>query len=330
MPVKQTLTVDGKELTLSSLDKIFYEDGFTKGQVIDYYIRIAPVLLPHIANRAMSLKRYPHGAAGTFFYQKECPANRPHWFSTAPIWSDSRGKPINFCLIDSLPALIWAANMSVLELHPSLSAIPSVSCPTALVFDLDPGEPASIIECCETGLLLRSVLAAHGLASYPKTSGSKGLQIYAPLNTDCTYQQTKNFARELAQAMEKARPDLIVSKMRKNLRRGKIFIDWSQNDEHKTTVAVYSLRARQRPAVSTPVSWDEITAVHKSRDPRLLDFSAPEVLKRVERHGDLFQAVLTQRQHLPGSKSKTAVGATAVENPAIFTESDYQSDTFPH
>jgi bifunctional non-homologous end joining protein LigD len=293
-------------LKLTNLDKVFYTNGFTKGQVLDYYIRIAPVLLPHIADRAMSLKRYPHGAEEKFFYQKECPANRPQWFTTIPVWSDGRGKQINFCVIDSLPSLVWSANMAVLELHPSLSRITNISRPTVLVFDLDPGEQASMIECAEVALLLRSVLANYDLDSFPKTSGSKGLQVYAPLNTDCDYQQTKSFAHQLAKALEASRPDLIVAKMRKELRFGKVFIDWSQNDEHKTTVSVYSLRAKIKPAASAPVTWAEVEEVFKTRNPQLIDFTSQQVLDRVDRYGDLFSEVLTLRQNLPDLGDKKA------------------------
>ena len=298
MPVKTTITVQDIHLTLTNLDKVFYADGFTKGQVIDYYIRVAPTLLPHIQQRPMTLKRYPHGASDKFFYQKECPANRPEWFNTVPIWSDGRGKNINFCLIDSLPSLIWAANMAVLELHPSLSFIFDTSCPAVLVFDLDPGPPASIFECTEVALLLRSVLANYGLDSYPKTSGSKGLQVYVPLNSDCSYEQTKRFSHFIAKSLALFRPDLIVAKMRKDLRCGKIFIDWSQNDEHKTTVSVYSLRAKERPSISTPITWAEVEAAYKNRNPQL-DFTPRQVLARIEKHGDLFAAVLSQKQNLP-------------------------------
>lgn len=314
MPVNRIITVQGIELKLTNLDKIFYPDGFTKGQVLDYYIRIAPVLLPHIADRPMSLKRYPHGTEEKFFYQKECPASRPAWFATVPVWSDSREKHINFCVIDSLPSLIWSANMSVLELHPSLSRITELSRPAVLVFDLDPGEPASMIECAEVGLLLRAALAAFDLESFPKTSGSKGLQIYVPLNTACDYEQTKAFAQQLAKALQRSRPDLVVANMRKALRVGKVFIDWSQNDEHKTTISVYSLRAKARPTASAPVRWTEVEAVLKTRNPSLLEFTGQQVLERVEKLGDLFSDVLSLRQELPMVEKKTAAQRAAVIN----------------
>jgi len=217
-----------------------------------------------------------------------------------------RGKHINFCVIDSLPSLIWSANMAVLELHPSLSRIANISRPAVLVFDLDPGAQTSMLECAEVAVLLRSVLAAHDLESFPKTSGSKGLQVYAPLNTPCDYEQTKNFAHQLARALESSHPDLIVAKMRKDLRVGKVFIDWSQNDEHKTTVSVYSLRAKNKPSVSTPVTWNEVEKVLQTRDPQLIDFTSQQVLDRVDKYGDLFSKVLSLRQELPALGTKKA------------------------
>lgn len=299
MPVNTTLDIQGTILNLTNLDKIFYANGFTKGQVLDYYIRVAPVLLPHVKDRPMTLKRYPHGADGKFFYQKECPANRPTWFNTLPVWSEGRGRPINFCLIDSLAALVWSANMAVLELHPSLSKADNTSIPSALVFDLDPGPPASMTECAEVGLLLRLIFDRYGLESFPKTSGSKGLQVYVPLNTPCSYEQTKSFAHMLAKDLEKHRPDLIVAKMKKDLRKNKVFIDWSQNDEHKTTVSVYSLRAKEKPTVSAPVTWAEVESVYTKRNPLLVEFDCHQVLARLDQHGDLFAAILTKRQQLP-------------------------------
>ena len=299
MPANTIITIGDIELKLSNLDKVFYSNGFTKGEVIDYYIRIAPVLLPHIKDRPMTLKRYPHGADDKFFYQKECPANRPGWFNTVPVWSDGRGTHINFCLIDSLPSLIWATNMAVLELHPSLSFSSNTACPSLMVFDLDPGPPANMVECSEVALMLRSILETYGLRSFPKTSGSKGLQVYVPLNVSSSYEQTKTFSHFLAKALEKHRPDLIVAKMKKDLRAGKVFIDWSQNDEHKTTVSVYSLRAKDHPSVSTPVTWTEVQAVYNEQKPDLLDFDSRQVLERVKLHGDLFAQVLSVKQHVP-------------------------------
>ena len=301
MPNNTVLSVDGTEVTLSNLEKVFYPTGFTKGEVIDYYIRIAPALLPHIQDRPITLKRYPNGATGKFFYQKSCPKGKPPWVHTLPVWSEGRGENISYCLMDSLPALIWAANMAALELHPSLSAAADISRPTVMVFDLDPGPPAAMTECAEVALMLRAILDKYGLASYPKTSGSKGLQVYVPLHTPCTYEQTKDFSRLVATTLESHRPDLVVAKMKKTLRTGKVFIDWSQNDEHKTTVSVYSLRAKDRPTPSAPVSWQEVGAVYQGQNPGLIDFDCAGVLQRFEKYGDLFAPVLTVQQKLPYS-----------------------------
>ena len=299
MPVNTVIQVDDITLKLSNLDKVFYGDGFSKGDVIDYYIRIAPALLSHIKDRPMTLKRYPHGADSKFFYQKSCPANKPDWFNAVSVWSEGRGAPIDFCLLDSLPSLIWVANMAALELHPSRSRADHISCPTVMVFDLDPGPPASLTACAEVGLMLRAILDSYGLTSFPKTSGSKGLQIYVPLNSSCSYEQTKHFSHFVAKSLEAHRPDIVVAKMKKSLRTGKVFIDWSQNDEHKTTVSVYSLRAKARPSASAPVSWQEVEAVYEQQDPHLIDFDCRQVLERFEKYGDLFAPVLTVKQAIP-------------------------------
>lgn len=300
MPNSTFLTIGGTQLKLSNLDKIFYlSTGFTKEQVLDYYIRIAPMLLPHLTRRPLTLKRYPNGTAGKFFYQKECPASRPRWLKTTPIWSDSNKKNTNYCVIDSLPGLIWTANMAALELHTSLSTVPNVSCPTILVFDLDPGFPATIIECAQVALFLKEHLDRLSLKSFPKTSGSKGLQVYVPLNTPTKYENTKQLAKTLARMLEREHPLLVVSKMTKTLRKGKIFIDWSQNDEHKTTVCVYSLRAKETPSVSTPITWEEIVTAYNEKDARQLSFSPAQVLGRVTDLGDLFAPVLKLKQNMP-------------------------------
>jgi bifunctional non-homologous end joining protein LigD len=300
VPAKTLVKIAGQELALSNLDKVFYPaTGFTKGEMIDYYLRIAPVLLPHLAGRPVTLKRYPDGAADDFFYQKECPSHRPDWVPTAPVWSEGNNRNINFCLLADVPALVWAANLAALELHTSLSFAVAVATPTMMVFDLDPGPPADIVDCAQVGLWLKAVFDRHGLASFPKTSGSKGLQVYVPLNTPSAYDHTKSFARALAQLLEKQHPDKVVSRMTKALRTGKVLVDWSQNDEHKTTVCVYSLRAREKPTVSTPVTWHEVAAALKERNPGLLAFEAADVLARVEKFGDLFGPVLTMKQKLP-------------------------------
>jgi bifunctional non-homologous end joining protein LigD len=301
MPNNTIVKIDNVNLTLSNLDKVFYTGtNFTKAQVIDYYTRIAPVLLPHLTGRPLTLKRYPNGAAAKFFYQKECPNFRPNWLSTVPVWSESKKKSIHFCLAQDLPSLIWAVNLAAIELHTSLSKSEDILRPTMLVFDLDPGHPATIVHCAEVALTLQSFLLEKKIESFPKTSGSKGLQVYIPLNTHtATYAQTKEFAHMLAQLLERHTPSLVVSKMKKILRKGKVFIDWSQNDNHKTTVCVYSLRAKKFPTVSTPVTWDEVKTAHLQQDPTLLSFTTEQVLNRVQEMGDLFAPVLGLQQNLP-------------------------------
>lgn len=294
------VNVEGHRLKLSNLEKVFYpETGFTKGQVIDYYRRIAPALLPHLRDRPLTLKRYPNGVNGGHFYEKQCPSHRPGWVQTAPVWSEGNGRTVNFCLANDLATLVWAANLADLELHTSLARAEDVLAPTMLVFDLDPGPPAALLACCRVGLRVRDLFARFGLQSFAKTSGSKGMQVYVPLNTPVTYDDTKPFAKAVAELLEKETPQLVVSKMSKSLRGGKVFVDWSQNDDHKTTVCVYSLRAKERPTVSTPVTWDEVAAAVEGEDASGLVFESDTVLARVEKHGDLFAPVLTLEQRLP-------------------------------
>jgi bifunctional non-homologous end joining protein LigD len=295
-----TITFSGRELKVTNPDKVLYpEAGFTKGDVIEYYRRIAPALLPHLRGRALTMKRYPNGVDEEYFYQKESPKHRPEWVTTVPIWSEGNGRDINFTVVNSLPTLLWAANLADLELHTSLARAKTPRRPTMMVFDLDPGPPATIVECCEVALMLRERLGKAGLEIFPKTSGSKGLQVYAPLNTAVGYDGTKGFARDLARAMEAEHPDLVVSNMRKELRTGRVLMDWSQNDYRKTTVCVYSLRARAHPTVSTPLAWEEVEQTAKRGDPELLVFERAAVLDRVERLGDLFEPVVKLRQKLP-------------------------------
>ena len=299
MPGKSQLKIGNKTLEVSNLDKVFYpKTGFTKGQTIDYYIRVSPVLLPHLKDRPITLKRYPDGVDGLFFYEKRCPPHRPDWVETHEVPRTEGGK-IDFCVMNSLPALVWAVNLADLELHVFLHRAPKIMQPTAVVFDLDPGAPADIIDCCRTALQLKSLLEKAKLESFPKTSGSKGLQVYVPLNSAVTYDQTKAFARALAGELERASPDTIVSKMQKSLRKGKVFVDWSQNDDHKTTVCVYSLRAKERPSVSTPIEWDEVETALKKNQADMLDFAPEDVLSRIDKSGDLFAPVLELKQNLP-------------------------------
>ncbi len=301
MPGKpQIVEIDGRHLSLTNLDKVLYPAaGFTKGQVIDYYARIAPVLVPHFAGRPLTLKRYPEGVDKEYFFEKNATKHRPDWVKTAPIWSEHNRRNINYLLANHLPTLVWIANLAGLELHPSLSLAKDIMCPTMMVFDLDPGLPANIVQCCQVGLWLKEIFEHFGLQSFPKTSGSKGLQIYLPLNTPTSYDQTKPFAHALARLLEGEHRNLVVSDMKKELRVGKVFVDWSQNDDHKTTIGVYSLRARERPTVSTPVKWEEVELALKKKDADLLVFEAGQVLKRVEKMGDLFAPVLTLKQKLP-------------------------------
>jgi bifunctional non-homologous end joining protein LigD len=297
---ESSLEVNGKTVPVSNLEKIFYpETGFTKGQVIDYYIRVSPVLLPHLKDRPLTLKRYPDGVEGVFFYEKRCPSHRPDWIQTASVWSDHHEEEINYCLANDLPSIVWAANLGDLELHTFLAKQQDVERPTMVVFDLDPGPPANILQCAQVAQWLKAELDGLKLESFPKTSGSKGLQIYIPLNTPVTYEVTKPFAREMAERLTRDHPDLVIAKMEKRLRAGKVFVDWSQNDSHKTTVCAYSLRAKERPTVSTPVTWEEVTTALKKTDPDRLTFVSDDVLKRVEKVGDLFEPVLKLKQKLP-------------------------------
>lgn len=300
MPEKAQLVVEGKKLGVSNLDKILYpKAGFTKGQVIDYYIRIAPVLLPHLKDRPLTMKRYPNGVEGEFFYEKNCPSHRPNWVRTAKVWSEGNQRIMDYCLANDLPTLVWAANLADLELHTSLSRKNNIGRPTMMVFDLDPGAPADIVQCCQVGLWLRELLAKMKLKSFAKTSGSKGLQVYVPLNTPATYDDTKTLSRALAQHLEREHVGRVTSNMSKALRKGKIFVDWSQNDEHKTTVCVYSLRAKEEPTVSTPVAWDEVENCLKKKNADLLKFRSDQTLARVEKLGDLFEPIEKLKQKLP-------------------------------
>ena len=300
MPAASELDIDGRKVRVTNLHKVLYpESGFTKAQVIDYYARIAEVLLPHLQKRPVTLKRYPDGVDAEFFYEKNAPAHRPPWLKTAPVWSDTRGGELDYCLLNDRPSLVWAANLASLELHPFLHRAPRLDRPESVVFDLDPSPPASIVECCVVALALRKLLASLGLECLAKTSGSKGLQVFVPLNTATSYAKTKTFAQRIAEKMRALAPETIVTQMRRALRPGKVFIDWSQNDPHKTTVSVYSLRARSTPTVSTPVTWTEVQKCVRTRDPKILVFDSAAVLQRVKRRGDLFAPMLTLRQKLP-------------------------------
>jgi bifunctional non-homologous end joining protein LigD len=299
-PLPASIEIDGKQITLSNLGKVLYpKTGFTKGQVIDYYLRIAPSMLPHLSNRPLTLKRYPNGVDDKFFYEKRCPKHRPDWVKTGQVWSRDNNAFLDYCLVDSRATLVWLGNLACLEMHTLLSRLPKVEVPTSMVFDLDPGPPADILDSIRVGIQMRDLLQKLGLQSFAKTSGSKGLHLWVPLNTATTFDRTKEFSHAMALLLERENPTEVTSVMRKELRHGKVLVDWSQNDNHKTTACAYTLRARAEPTVSTPVTWDELVAALKKRDPARIRFTTDQVLKRVEKHGDLFAPVLTLRQRLP-------------------------------
>jgi bifunctional non-homologous end joining protein LigD len=294
--------VEGRELKLTNLDKVLYpEAGFSKGEVVDYYAKVAPAMVPHLSGRAVTLRRFPEGVddLDAAFFEKRCPKHRPKWVKTTSVVAGPRSGKIDFCVCDGLPTLIWMAQLAAIELHPSLSLGRAPTRPTVLAFDLDPGPPADIVDCCRVALRLRDMFGHFGVQCFPKTSGSKGMQVYVPLNKKASYDTTKPFAKAIAQLLEKQTPEKVVSKMKKVEREGKIFVDWSQNHRSKTTIAVYSLRARERPTASTPVTWDEVELAADSGDGSPLVFEAGAVLERIEQHGDLFAPVLELKQDLP-------------------------------
>ena len=293
-----TVQVGQRTLSLSNLDKVLYPvAGFTKAQVIDYYARIAPVMLPHLEGRCITFRRYPNGSDTAGFFEKRCPSHRPEWVHTA-LGPGDRGGDIGYCRLDEPASLVWAANLAALELHVPMAAAADLDTPLAMVFDFDPGEPAAMKECCQVALLTRDILDAANLRGWPKTSGSKGLQVYVPLNTPCTHQHAADVALAIGQILERQHPERVTTTMAKAVRPGKIFVDWSQNARFKTTIGVYSLRARPRPTVSTPLMWSEVQDCAEGGPE--LRFEASQVLQRVEQHGDLFAEVLTLRQTLPG------------------------------
>jgi bifunctional non-homologous end joining protein LigD len=299
-PSTWVVDVDGRTLKLSNLDRVLYpRTGFTKGDLVDYYYRVAPVLLPHLHDRPLTMRRFPGGVEEDGFWEKRCPEHRPEWVETASIWSSSNDEDVDYCLARDRATLVWAANLAGIELHASLATAAERAVPTSLVFDLDPGEPAGIRECATIARLIRGLLAETGLECFAKTSGSKGVQVYVPLNTEVTYEQTKPFARAVASEFERQLPDEVVSRMTRSLRPGKVLIDWSQNSEHKTTVCVYSMRARPEPSVSAPVTWDEVDLVAGGAPVEALAFGPEDVLGRIERLGDLFEPLITLQQRLP-------------------------------
>lgn len=303
MADSRQVEVDGRELRLTNLDKVLYpKAGFTKGEMVDYYAKVAPAIVPHLSGRAVTLRRFPEGVddLDSAFFEKRCPKHRPKWVKTTRVKAGPNAGDIEFCVCDGLPTLVWMAQLAAIELHPSLSLGRKHGQPTVVAFDLDPGPPADVLDCSRVALRLREVLSQLGLECFVKTSGSKGMQLYVPLNTRTSYEETRPFAQAIAQLIAKQTPGDVLAKMgKKTDRSGKVFIDWYQNNERKTTIAVYSLRARERPTASTPVSWQEVEEAVDADDAKRLVFEAAEVLERVERHGDLFAPVLELKQKLP-------------------------------
>ena len=296
------VTVGRRKLKLTNLDKILYpKTKTTKAEVIDYYARVADAMLPHLKGRPLTLRRFPEGVGNpaASFFEKNCPKHRPEWVKTTPIYVDRRAGEIDFCVCENLATLTWMAQLAALELHPSLSKATDMERPTVLAFDLDAGAPAGLVECCKVALRVRQIFSAFDLDCFPKVSGGKGLQVYIPLNTKVSYEQTSPFAKAVAQLLEKQTPKDVVSKMAKAERRGKVFVDWSQNHQKKTTIAVYSLRAREHPTASIPLHWREVERAAKRGDADDLRFEIPAAIKRVEKEADLFEPVLRVRQKLP-------------------------------
>lgn len=293
------LEIDGRQVAVSNPGKALYPSGFTKGQAIDYYIRISDVLLPHIRQHPVTLKRYPNGITGAHFYEKDAPRFTPPWIERFAAKRRHGGADIHYVLLNDLASLVWSANLANLEIHPFLARAPEIQRPLSVVFDLDPGEGSDVFTCAEVAFLLRAALKKHGLQSLAKVSGSKGIQVFAPLNTTVTYETTQPFARSIAEQLERQHPDLVVSGMSKSLRSGKVFVDWSQNSDFKTTVSVYSLRAKSdTPHVSLPFSWDELRRAARKQDRSMLYLSPEAALARVSKIGDIFRPVLESRQRL--------------------------------
>jgi bifunctional non-homologous end joining protein LigD len=291
------VNIDGRTVRLTNLDKQLYPSGFTKAEVVDYHARVAPWILPHLAGRCITFRRYPDGTDREGFFEKRCPTHRPEWVPVALGPGDRRGG-IEYCRIEEPAAMVWAANLAAIELHAPMALAADLATPRAVVFDFDPGPGTTIVECCEVALGVRDVLSSVQLEGWCKTSGSKGLQLYVPLNTPgVTHDGAADFALAVGQVMERQLPGRVTTVMAKIQRQGKVFVDWSQNAHHKTTIAPYSLRARDHPTVSTPVSWEEVEGCASSG--RELRFESGEVLERLERDGDLFGPVLVVEQRLP-------------------------------
>ncbi len=297
---RKEVEIAGRRLSLSNLEKDLYPSyGFTKAQILEYYRRMARFILPHLQDRALTLKRYPEGVEQDFFFEKRCPAHRPAWTKTAEIRQED-GERMTVCLVNDLETLMWVENLASLELHVPLARARSPQTPDSLVFDLDPGDPANILDCARVALILRDLLNDLRLASFVKTSGKKGLHVYVPLNLkETTFEHTKKFSRAVALIMQKNYPELVTAKMAKEYRQAKVFINWSQNDSAKTMVCIYSLRAREKPVVSFPLSWPELENLAGRDDPEKLQILYSEAVSRAEIQGDLFQEVLEKEQKLP-------------------------------
>jgi bifunctional non-homologous end joining protein LigD len=323
-----SVSVGGHEIAVSNPDKVLYPRGrFTKAQVIDYYVQISPFILPHLKNRPVTLKRFPDSVQGDFFYEKDAPSFTPKWVKTFPVQRRSGGADIRYILINDLPTLIWLANLANLEIHPFLHRVPYVERPTAIVFHLDPGEGASLLTCIEVAFLLRELLAKLKLESLVKVSGSKGLHVYVPLNISLEYKVVQLFAKAVAYLLQEQHPDLVISKMAKRARLQKVFIDWSQNAEHKTTVGVYSLRAKSgQPFVSLPVTWRELESVFTAKKPERLSFVPKTAVERVKRLGDLFAPLLTLKQHLPRGVEKASTATHSRTKNAALREYERKRD----
>jgi bifunctional non-homologous end joining protein LigD len=304
------LEVSGRHLAIRNLDRIvFPRTGTTKGELLAYYVSIGEVMLPHLRERLLHMHRYPEGVDGPRFWQKGCPEHRPEWMPIAPVWSRDKGETIDYCVVNELASLLWAVNIGSIELHTSLHLRDALHRPTVIAFDLDPGPGTSILHCCEVALRVRELFAGMGLDAYPKTSGSKGLQVYVPLNHEgVSYAYTKPASRRIAEHLEASAPDLVVSRIARSARADRVLVDWSQNTEHKSMVCAYSVRAKQRPTVSTPVAWDEVVGASDAGDPSLLTFEMGTVLERVRERGDLFAPVLSLRQELPGADAQRTLG----------------------
>ena len=301
MGKKSSLEIDGRTLQVSNLDKVMYpKTGFTKGQVIDYYIKASKYILPHLKNRPLTLKRYPDGVTGMHFYEKDAPSHTPDWVELATVARRGRSGDINYVMLNDLPSLVWAANLACLEMHVFLARYPKIHQPTAIVFDLDPGDPADVLDCVRVSMWIRDLMEQFGLETFAKSSGSKGIQVYIPLNTPITYEKTQPFAKAIAELLEREHPERVEAQMAKELRKGKVFIDWSQNSDFKTTVCVYSLRAkRETPYVSMPFTWEELEHACKKQDSSMLYLEPEQALKRLQKLGDLFEPVLKLKQKLP-------------------------------